>query len=144
MVLLNQGQNTSPATCSRNKELTGAVCYLWSMKHKLSGQTWRFVPYQIPATVNYSPAYDLFSIKIDYDTPEVLTGCTTTGCTNVHLIEGEYYIKIWEQTLAQSGNTNPSVAYNVVYETIGQVFSSGSTQPVSYSGNSDVFKVYEG
>jgi hypothetical protein len=67
------------------------------MKHKLSGQIWRFVPYQLPPTLT-NPSYDLFSVKIDYDNVEVLTGATTTGQTNVHLIEGEYWLKVYEDS----------------------------------------------
>ena len=143
MIYLNQGQNTTPATCSRNKTLTGQVSYLWSMKHKLSGQVWRFVPYRVLPDVLYAPCYDLFSIKIDLSTPEVLTGATTSGQTNVHLIDGEYYVKIWEQSTSLSGNTNPMSAHDVVYETIADVKYSASTTPISYSGTTDIYKVYE-
>ena len=144
MIILNEGNNLAAATCSRNKQLTGSVSYLWSMKHKLSGQVWRFVPYQYPAQVNYAPGYDLFSIMIDNTVPEVLTGATATGQTNVHLIDGEYYVKVWEQSSSLSANTNPSLAYDVVYETIGRVNYSGSTTPTSYSGTTDIYKIYEG
>lgn len=143
MIYLIEGQNNAAATCSRNKTLTGSVSYLWCMKHKLSGQSWKFVPFQIPPSLN-SPSYDLFSIKIDYDTPEVLTGATMTGQTNVHLIDGEYFVKIYEQSSALSGNTNPMLAYDVVYEIISQVSSSGSTQPTSYTGTTSIYKIYEG
>jgi len=95
--------------------------------------------------VNYSPGYDLFSVKIDLNSPEsYLTGATTTGQTNVHLLDGEYYVKVWEQSTALSGNTNPSLAYDVVYETMGIVNYSASTAPITYSGTTDVFKIYEG
>lgn len=144
MIYLIEGQNNAAATCSRNKTLTGSVSYLWSMKHKLSGQVWRFVPYQIPADVPYTPGYDLFSIKINLNIPEVLTGATMTGQTNVHLIDGEYYVKIWEQSSSLSGNTNPMSAHDVVYETIADVSYSASTSPISYSGTGDTYKIYEG
>ncbi len=45
MIILNEGNNNMNATCSRNKMLTGPVCYLFSWKHKLSQEVWRFVPY---------------------------------------------------------------------------------------------------
>lgn len=145
MIILNEGYNEANATCSRNKNLTGSVCYLFGFKHKLSQEVWRFVPYQIPASVNYAPGYDLFSITINPNIAEAfLTGATTTGQTNVHLIEGEYYVKVWEQSTALSGNTNPNLAYDVVYETICQVNYSASTQPITYSGTSDIYKIYEG
>ena len=145
MIILNEGYNNMNATCSRNKMLTGSVCYLFSWKHKLSQEVWRFVPYQIPSTVNYAPGYDLFSININPNIAETgLTGATTTGQTNVHLIEGEYYVKVWEQSTAMSGNTNPNLAYNVVYETIGRVNYSASTSPTTYSGQTSIYKIYEG
>lgn len=143
MIYLIQGQNTPSATCSRNKSLTGSVSYLWSMKHKLSGQVWRFVPYQLSPTLT-NPSYDLFSVKIDYDNVEVLTGATTTGQTNVHLIEGEYWLKIYEQSSSMSNNLNPSLSYDYVYETIVDVSMSASTKPISYSGTTDIYKIYEG
>lgn len=145
MIRLDEGQNEMNATCSRNKTLTGNVCYLFTFKHKLSGEVWRFVPYRIQPTVNYSPGYDLFSVKIDLNNPEAyLTGATTTGQTNLHLLEGEYYVKAFEQSASLSGNTNPSSAYDVVYETIGIVSYSANTAPITYSGTTDVFKIYEG
>lgn len=145
MIILNEGQNDMNATCSRNKSLTGSVCYLFSWKHKLSQQVWRFVPFQIPASVNYAPGYDLFSVGINPNVAETgLTGATTTGQTNVHLIDGEYYVKVYEQSTQLSGNTNPNVAYDVVYETIGRVNYSASTSPTTYSGTTDIYKIYEG
>lgn len=145
MIILNQGENNMNATCSRNKTLTGNVCYLFSWKHKLSGQVFRFVPYQIPTIIGYTPGYDLFSVKIDLSIPEAyLTGATMTGQTNVHLLEGEYYVKAYEQSSSMSGNTNPSLAYDAVYETIGIVNYSASTAPITYSGKTDVFTIYEG
>jgi hypothetical protein len=140
MIIFEEGQNTSPATCSRNAQMDDPY-YVWSMTHKLSSRNWTFIPYRIPPTVQYKPGYDLFSIKIDYGQPEVLTGATTTGQTNVHLMEGEYYITVYES----SGVTlNINQTYSTVYQTIGQVNSSGSTEPVQYTGTTDVFTVYEG
>lgn len=145
MIILNQGYNEGNATCSRNKTLTGNVCYLWSMKHKLSGEVTRFVPYRIPPSVNYAPGYDLFSITIDPNSANAyLTGATMTGQTSLNIYDGEYYVKIYEQSTSLSGNTNPSLAYDVVYETIGRVNYSASTTPISYSGTTDIYKIYEG
>ena len=140
MIIIDEGQNSSPATCSRNAQLVDPS-YTWQMTHKLSGQNWTFIPYRIQPDVTYKPGYDLFSIKVDYGQAEFLSGATTTGQTNVHLIEGEYYITVYES----SGATlNINQTYDIVYQTIGQVNTSGSTAPVQYSGTSDVFTVYEG
>ena len=51
---------------------------------------------------------------------------------------------MWEQSSALSGNTNPNLAYDVVYETIGRVNYSASTAPITYSGTTDIYKIYEG
>lgn len=140
MIWIYEGQNESPATCSRNATLTNPY-YLWVMEHKLSGQEFNFVPYRIIPSVSYPPGYDLFSIKVDLGSAQVLTGATTTGQTNVHLLDGEYYLSIYEtptQTL-----TIPSVD-NLVYQAITQVVLSGASEtPVAYSGTSSVFKIYE-
>jgi hypothetical protein len=140
MIILQEGQNTAPATCSRNATLNNPD-YVWNMEHKLSSQTWTFVPYRIPPSVSYKPGYDLFSIKVDYNVPEFLTGATTTGQTNVHLIEGEYYLTVYQST-TETLNINDT--QGVVYQTIVQLNLSGDTSPVQYTGTTDVFIVYEG
>lgn len=139
MIWIYEGQNESPATCSRNAELTNPY-YLWVMEHKLSSQSWTFVPYRIIPSVDYKPGYDLFSIKVDYTSSEVLTGATSTGQTNVHLIDGEYYLTVYEtptETL-----TIPQ-GDSVVYQAICQVTTSGDTSPITYTATTSVFKVYE-
>ncbi len=65
MIPINQSElNTVVATCSRNKQLTGNVYYLWTMTHKLTKQNWKFIPYLLPATgaIGYEPSYDQFQI----------------------------------------------------------------------------------
>jgi len=141
MVYLNQGSvNQSAFVASRNKQLGGNVTYLFSMLHKLSGQRWRFIPYRVPPSVNYSPSYDLFCINIDDSIPQSLTGNTTCGKCNVHLIPGEYYVKIYEQL--SSDNLDPQYSYDVVNETLVNVVGTNKNIPTSYSGDSDVFIVY--
>ena len=143
MIYLNQGENNEAAAiCSRNKWLTGSVSYLWSMQHKLSQQKYRFVPYLIPSTASFSPPYDLFCINIDDSIPEVLTGTTSCGQTNVHLIPGEYDLKVYEQSYTLSGNTNPQYAYDVVYETLVNVVGVNGYDPTVWSGTSNTYIVY--
>lgn len=140
MVYINQGEYNEPAVvCSRNKTLPNPT-YLWSMFHKLSGQVWRFIPYRIPPSVSYSPAYDLFGVTIDDTIPESLTGNTGSTMCNVHLIPGEYYCKIYEQV--STTNLNPALSYDVVYETLFNVVGINQNTPVSYSGTPDVFIIY--
>jgi hypothetical protein len=144
MVQIEKGTfNQVVATCSRNKTLTGNVSYLWSMTHKLSKQNWKFIPYRVPAIVNYAPSYDLFNLNVIDSQPEVFIYTGTTD-VNLHLIPGQYFVKIYEQ--CSPTNLNPMLSYEVVYEGTATVNYSGSPENeiVSYSGNTDVFTVYQG
>ena len=141
MIYINQGQlNQAAAVCSRNKSLANPT-YLWAMSHKLSNTRYRFIPFRVPpSTVGYEPGYDLFCITIDNSIPESLTGNTQCEDCNVHLIPGEYYLKVYEQV--SSTNLNPALSYDVVYETIVNVVGTNLNIPVSYSGTSDIFIIY--
>ena len=144
MIYLNQGENNLvTATCSANKMLTGNPTYLWSMRHKLTNKSWKSIPYAVPSSVDYNPTYDEFTIKVDESEPEVYTASTSANTVNLHLIPGQYFVKIYEQQ--STTNLNPNYSYDVVYEGIATVRSSGtSTTEVSYTGTSDIFIVYEG
>ena len=141
MIYLNQNQNNqAAAVCSRNKTLTGNVQYLWSMVHKLSNQRFRFIPFRVPPSISgYEPAYDLFCIDIDDSIPEVLTGATICGETNVHLIPGEYALKVYEQY--STTNLNPALSHDVVYETLVNVVGTNQNNPTVYSGTTDTYYV---
>lgn len=142
MIILQQGSsNQAIATCSRNKNLTGTVYYLWTIRHKLSNQAWQFLPYRVVPITSYNPSYDLFNIDIYLNQPQVLSG-TSINPVNLHLIPGEYYLKIYEQS--SSTNLNPSLAYDVVYEGTITVKPQVPIEEVSYTGTSDVFIVYNG
>jgi hypothetical protein len=112
------------------------------MQHKLSQQKYRFIPFLVPSTASFNPPYDLFCINIDDSIPQVLTGATYCGETNVHLIPGEYDLKVYEQPLALSGNTNPQFAYDVVYETLVNVVGVNGYDPTVWSGTSNTYIVY--
>ena len=143
MIYLNQNENNlAAAVCSRNKWLTGPVVYLWSMNHKLSQQKFRFIPYLVPPAYSNNPPYDVFCINIDDSIPQVLTGATSCGETNVHLIPGEYDLKVYEQSASLSGNTNPSIAYDVVYETLVNVVGINGYNPSVWSGTSNTYVIY--
>lgn len=140
MIYVNQGQLNQPATvCSRNATLTNPY-YLWSVKHLLSGKSWNFIPFRIPpATVGYTPGYDLFCFSIIDSTPEVFTG--SCGSVNVHLIPGQYEVKIWEQ----NSNTNLQItgATNVVQTNMLTVVGTNKNIPIIYSGGSgDTYVIY--
>ena len=143
MIYLDQGQNNlAAAVCSRNKTLTGNVIYLWSMNHKLSQQKFRFIPYMVAPQYSWNPPYDVFCINIDDSIPQVLTGATVCGQTNVHLIPGEYDLKVYEQSASLSGNTNPSLSYDVVYETLVNVIGVNGYNPTVWSGTSNTYVIY--
>lgn len=141
MIILQQGSsNQAIATCSRNKNLTGTVNYLWTIKHKLSNQSWQFIPYRIVPITSYAPSYDLFDINVYLDQAEVLIG-TSVVPVNLHLIPGEYYLKIYEQV--SSTNLNPSLSFDVVYENIITVKPQTAINEIEYTGTTDVFVVYQ-
>ena len=148
MIPINQAElNTVVATCSRNKQLTGSVYYLWTMTHKLTKQNWKFIPYLLPATgaIGYEPSYDQCQIDGDSASAEVFIATGTTTPVNLHLIPGHYYVKIYEQ--ASPTNLNPLTAFDVVYEGMANIIG---TNPVYndievYTGNTNTtFKVYQG
>lgn len=143
MIYLHQGQNNQVAVvCSRNKTLSGNVQYLWAMQHKLSGKRYRFIPFRVQPSVNYTPGYDLFCIDIDSSIPNVLTGATVCGDTNVGtLIPGEYYVKIYEQM--STSNLDPMLSHDVVNETLCHVVGVNQNVPTTYTGGTDgVFIIY--
>jgi hypothetical protein len=149
MIQITQAQlNTVVATCSRNKQLTGNVYYLWTMTHKLTKQNWKFIPYLLPATgaIGYEPSYDQFQIDVDSSSAQVYIATGTTTPVNLHLIPGQYYVKIYEQ--ASPTNLNPLTAFDVVYEGMANIIGTNPVYNdiVSYTGNSSsqVFKVYQG
>jgi len=137
--------NQAVATASRNKQLSSPT-YLWSMRHKLTNQTWRFIPYPVPSSVNYTPSYDLFLINIDTSLPQtyIYSGSSVVDAVNLHLIDGEYFVKVYEQI--SPSNLNPALSYDVVWEGTARVDSSDepSQQIVSYTATTNTFKVYQG
>jgi hypothetical protein len=70
-----------------------------------------------------------------------LTGATTTGQTNVHLIPGEYFLKVYSQT--SSSNLNPENSQEIVFQTLVNVVGTNQNIPISYEGEDDVFIIYD-
>lgn len=141
MIYANQQQyNTLIATCSRNKTLANPY-YLWTIRHKLSNQAWQFIPYREPSNTTYPPSYDLFQLDIFSNVAEAYIGTSGSTC-NLHLIPGEYYVKIYEQV--SSSNLNPALSYDVVYEGTLVVLSSDPIDQISYSGTPNTWVVYQG
>jgi len=141
MIYLYQNEfNQAAAVCSRNSTLNNPV-FLWKMVHKLSNQEWRFIPFRILPSEPYKPAYDLFCINIDDSIPEVLTGATVCGQTNVHLIPGEYSLEVYQQV--SSINLNPLLSSGLVYQTLVNMIGTNQNIPVTYSGQSNNYVIYD-
>jgi hypothetical protein len=141
MIYVNQGQyNTPIATCSRNKQLSNPY-YLWTIRHKLSNQSWQFIPYREQSITSYPPSYDIFQLDILLNQPEVYIGSNVITC-NLHLLSGEFYVKIYEQT--SSSNLNPSLSYDVVYEGMMVVLSEDPIEEIEYTGTTNTWVVYQG
>jgi len=139
MIILQQEQfNLGLATCSRNKNLSTPT-YLWSIRHKLSNQSWKFIPKRVESDLSYKAPYDLFEIAIYGGQPEnyIYSG---DNYVNLHLIEGEYYLKIYEQV--STTNLDPTLTYDTVYEGLLIVKTDTPTEEIKYSGSSDVFIIY--
>jgi len=111
------------------------------VRHKLSNQTWQFIPYREQSITTYPPSYDLFQLDIFSGIPEVYIGNSGTTC-NLHLISGEYYLKIYEQV--SSSNLQPSLSYDVVYEGMMVVLSQDPIEEIEYTGTSNTWVVYQG
>jgi hypothetical protein len=143
MIYIQQGEfNRAIATCSRNKTLTGTVYYLWTIRHKLSNQAWQFIPYRNPSITTYPPSYDVFDIQVEFSQPENYLGTSPSDPVNLYLIPGEYYLKIYEQV--SSTNLQPSLAYDVVYESTLVVKTDDPIEQIEYTGTSNTWVVYQG
>ena len=141
MIYLYQDQNNqAAAVCSRNATLSNPV-FLWKMVHKLSNEEYRFIPFRILPSVSYKPAYDLFCIDINDAIPQVLTGATSCGVTNIHLIPGEYSLEVYQQVSNQ--NLNPAQSSGLVYQTLVNMVGVNQNIPVTYSGQSNNYVIYD-
>ena len=111
------------------------------MEHKLSGKVYDFIPYEVPYTTDYKPSYDLFNIGVVFTDPQVLTGATMTGQTNIHLIPGEYFLTVRSQT--SSSNLDPELSGEIVFQTLVNVVGTNQNVPISYEGEDEVFIIYD-
>jgi hypothetical protein len=143
MIYLNQNQlNQAAAVCSRNATISNPV-FLWNMTHKLSLRVYNFIPYRILPITTYKPGYDLFCITINDSLPEVLSGASSCSQTNVHLIPGEYFLNVYEQT-STSNLTPPNDDNQIVYQTLVNVVGVNQNVPITYQAPADesVFIIY--
>jgi len=142
MIYVEQNQtNQVPMVCTRNNLDLTYNTYLWYVNHKLTNRSYYFIPFRVIPSVDYTPSYDLFCITVNTSIPESLTGNTTCGSCNVHLIPGEYYVEVYSQT-TNSQNLNPNLSQELVYQTMMTVVGVNQNNPVSYSGDSEVFILY--
>jgi hypothetical protein len=111
------------------------------MVHKLSNIEYKFIPFRIQPDTDYKPGYDLFCIDIDDSIPEVLTGSTVCGQTNVHLIPGEFSLEVYQQV--SSSNLDPSQSSGLVYQTLVNMIGTNQNIPVTYSGQSNNYVIYD-
>ena len=136
MIYIYQGQqNESAAVCTRNSTISGTIFYLWYLEHKLSGQKWYFIPFRLQPAVSYPPSYDVFCLNTNDSIAQFLTGSTSCGKTNVHLIPGEYTLEIFQQN--SNSNLNPDLSGGLIYTTLVNVVGENLNIPTTYSGNSD-------
>lgn len=141
MIYLYQDQNNQvAAVCSRNSTITNPV-FLWKMVHKLSNDEYLFIPFRILPAVTYKPSYDMFCIDIFDTIPQVLTGATGCGQTNVHLIPGEYSLEVYQQT--STSNLDPNSTSGMVYQTLVNMIGVNQNIPVTYSGQSNNYVIYD-
>ena len=99
-------ENRLVVTVSQNKILANPN-YLFSFEHKLSKENVRFYPENISTSTS---RYDEFKF-IEGDEPSGYTGLTPYV---IFPFEGQYYYGVYE--MVNSGQTNPSYAYNKVEE----------------------------
>ena len=143
MIYLHQGQtNQAAAVCSRNATISNPV-FLWNMVHKLSSKVYNFIPFRILPITTYKPGYDLFCIDINDAIPQVLTGASSCSQTNVHLIPGEYFLNVYQQTSTSNLIPSPD-ENNIVYQTLVNVLGVNQNVPITYQAPADesVFIIY--
>lgn len=141
MIYLYQDGNNQPsAMCSRNATISNPY-FLWRMIHKLSNEEWIFVPFRILPDTTYAPGYDMFCIDIFDNLPQILTGATGCEQTNVHLIPGEYSLSIYQQ--ASSNNLDLNNTNGIIYQTLVNVIGINQNIPITYSGQSNNYVIYD-
>lgn len=89
-----------------------------------------------------NPYYDLFCIEVNDSIPQVLTGATSCGQTNVHLIPGEYSLAVFEQY--SPSNLNPQLSNDLIYNNLVTVVGTNQYDPAVYqSGQTDTYIIYD-
>ena len=141
MVILNQNtENTFPITASLNVTISNPV-YLFEFQHKLTNEFWYIIPYKVPTSYT-KPSYDEFIMNVNFSQVEQLTGNTQTTA-NLHLIPGEYLIKVYQQT--SNSNLDPLLSSGEIYQIMGKVNESTEVcvPETPYQGDDDEWIVYD-
>jgi len=117
MIILQQNTNNQfAATVSLNGTISNAV-YLFEFQHKLSNEFWYIIPYKVPTVYN-KPNYDLFTMSVNFSLPQSYTNNTSTS-GNLHLIPGEYLVRVFEQT--STSNLDPVLSDGEIYQILASV-----------------------
>lgn len=138
IILTSNTNNELYISASRYKTLNDPT-YLFAFYHKQSANTYYVIPHKKPSTETYRERFDTFYINIDSSIPESLTGNTTSGSTNVHLIEGDYWLSIYEQF--STSNLNPLYSYDRCVEEYARV-NVITTDTPTYSNDNYKYKIY--
>jgi len=142
MIILQQNTNNQfPATVSMNVTISNPV-YLFEFQHKLSNEFWYIIPYKVP-TAYSKPSYDLFNMAVDFNTPESFTNNTATS-GNLHLIPGEYLVRVFQQT--STSNLDPLLSQGEIYQILAKVDATDiicTPEPPYEGGFDDEWIVYD-
>ena len=135
MVILQQNtQNEFPMTVSLNVTISNPV-YLFEFQHKLSNEFFYIIPYKVPTTYA-KPNYDLFVMNVSYSQLEQQIN-NTAYSSNMHLLPGEYLVKVYQQT--STTNLDPTLSDGLIYQVMGKVGESDEicVDEPSYDGGFD-------
>lgn len=137
--IATSGVTTFAATCSLNATITNPI-YLFEFQHKLNNEYFYVIPYMEQWYTSYPPQWNLFNISVDINQPQSLTGNTLSGSTNVWLLPGEYYMKVYQQT--SNSNLNPLLSQGMIYKTMAKVDDYCYPEP-AYQGTDNEWVVYD-
>jgi hypothetical protein len=142
MIILQQYTNNEfPVTASMNVTISNPV-YLFQFQHKLTNEYHYIIPYKVPTSYS-KPSYDMFLMNVDFSFPESLTNNTSTS-GNLHLIPGEYLLRVYQQT--STSNLDPALSQGEIYQIMAVVNQTEvvcAPEPPYTGGFDDEWIVYD-
>jgi hypothetical protein len=142
MIILQQYTNNEfPVTASMNVTISNPV-YLFQFQHKLTNEYHYIIPYKVPTSYS-KPSYDMFLMNVDFSFPESLTNNTSTS-GNLHLIPGEYLLRVYQQT--STSNLDPALSQGEIYQIMAVVNQTEvvcEPEPPYTGGFDDEWIVYD-